>query len=57
MGALAVRLSERQKWEVAERVRLALQSLPPELRRGKRYSYARQVARIVVERDNKKDPQ
>lgn len=44
-------MTPRQKFEVRERVRLALQKLPPELRKGKGYPYARIVTKIVKDRD------
>lgn len=46
-------MTPSQKWEIRERVRLALQRLPPELREGKRYIYYRLVAKLVLSRDNK----
>lgn len=44
-------MNDKQKGEVKYRVSLALSKLPPELRKGKRYAYARIVTRIVMGRD------
>jgi DNA-binding XRE family transcriptional regulator len=52
-----VRLTERQKWEVRERVRLALRHYPEGAdRRALRYGYTRKVMEIVTDRDNRGFP-